>query len=175
MEEDNSLQESNQQDVQKESTSDRAKEMGKKVAEKATKKLAGKGSLMAPLAHILMIIAPILIAVIIIIGIISFLVTMPGMVMDKLKGMLKELGNFVASFYGADTTAQIDDTEIYETLDYLEQMGYDLKGFGFLTEYVTDINAVSTDDYDNKDGAKLDSNGMGVIRNDNDNIINKYN
>ena len=171
MEEDNSLQESNQQDVQKESTSDRAKEMGKKVAEKATKKLAGKGSLMAPLAHILMIIAPILIAVIIIIGIISFLVTMPGMVMDKLKGMLKELGNFVASFYGADTTAQIDDTEIYETLDYLEQMGYDLKGFGFLTEYVTDINAVSTDDYDNKDGAKLDSNGMGVIRNDNDNII----
>lgn len=168
-EEENMMQ--NQEDTNRETEKNRKKEeMGKKVAEKAAKKLAGKGSLMAPLAHIVMIAAPILIAIILIVGIIIFLLTMPGMVMDKLKGMFEALGNYVAAFFGADTTEQIKETDIYATLDYLEQMGYDLKGFGFLTDYVTDISEVDSDDYDDSEGAHLDPD-MGVIRNDNDNII----
>ncbi len=161
------MMQSQEQNMQRDQASNRTKEMGKKVAEKATKKLAGKGSLMAPLAHILMIIAPILIAIIIIIGIISFLITMPGMVMDQLKAMFQRIGNSVAAFFGADTTKMIEDSEIYDTLDYLEKMGYDLKGFGFLTEYITDLNDA---DYVAKDGANLDVD-MGVIRDGEGNII----
>ena len=78
----------------------------------------------------------IILIILLIIGIIVFLVTMPGMVMDKLKAMFKELGNKVAAFFGGDTTMQIEDEEIYAVLDYLEDMGYDLKGYGFLTEYM---------------------------------------
>ena len=68
-----------------------------------------------------------------------FLVTMPGMVMEQLKALFKEAGNFIAAFFGADTTKQIENTEIYSTLDYLEQMGWDLKGEGFLTDYVKQL------------------------------------
>lgn len=168
--EEGNMMQNQEQESNREKASERTKEMGKKIAEKAAKKLAGKGSLMAPLAHIVMAAAPILIAIILIVGIIIFLLTMPGMVMDKLKGMFEVLGNYVAAFFGADTTEQIKETDIYATLDYLEQMGYDLKGFGFLTDYVTDLSQVSDKDYDNENGAYLDAE-MGVIRNDNDNII----
>ncbi len=161
------MMQSQEQNMQRDQALNRTKEMGKKVAEKATKKLAGKGSLMAPLAHILMIIAPILIAIIIIIGIISFLVTMPGMVMDQLKAMFLRIGNSVAAFFGADTTKMIEDSEIYDTLDYLEKMGYDLKGFGFLTDYITNLEDA---DYEEKDGANVDVD-MGVIRDGEGNII----
>ena len=39
--------------------------------------------------------------------------------MDKLKAIFKAMGNYVAAFFGADTTEQIDAVQIYETLDYL--------------------------------------------------------
>lgn len=166
-EENEEMMQSQNQDMQKEKSSEKAKEMGKKVAEKATKKLAGKGSLMAPLAHIIMIAAPILIAIILIVGIAIFLLTMPGMVMDQLKAMFLRIGNSVAAFFGADTTKMIEDSEIYDTLDYLEKMGYDLKGFGFLTEYISDLSEA---DYDDENGAHLDTD-VGVVRDDDDKII----
>lgn len=116
----------------------KSQEMGQKAAELTRKAVTKKGSLMAPLAHIIMAALPIIILVIIIIGIILFFLTMPGMVMENLKALLKNIGNTLAAFFGADTTEMIDETEIYETLDYLEEMGYDLKSFGFLTDYMTE-------------------------------------
>jgi len=46
--------------------------------------------------------------------------------------MLTTAGNSIAAFYGADTTKMIEDEEIYESLDYLKQMGYELKDMRFL-------------------------------------------
>lgn len=106
----------------------------KKVAQ-SIKSGAAKQSLLAALGPILLWVFVIIVMIIIIIGIAMFLVTMPGMVMDQLKAIVKELGNYVAAFFGADTTEQIEDTEIYSTLDYLEQMGWDIKGEGFLTGF----------------------------------------
>ena len=47
--------------------------------------------------------------------------------MEKLKELLKKAGDSIAAFFGADTTEMIEDEEIYETLDYLRNMGYELK------------------------------------------------
>ena len=146
------------------------KDVAQKVAKEGAKKLAGKASIMGPLAHIIAIVAPILVIIIILGGIILFFLTMPGMVMEQLKAILRELGDYVAAFFGADTTEMIEDTDIYKTLDYLEEMGYDLKGYGFLTDYVTDIGAIDSKEYDSSAKVHLDDK-MGVIRDENDKIV----
>ncbi len=76
-----------------------------------------------------------IIVVIILIGIIIFLSTMPGMVMDKIKSLNINIANATALFYGADLNKRMSNVKIFDILDYLEDMGYDLKGFGFLTDY----------------------------------------
>ena len=98
---------------------------------------AAKQSMLAAIAPILGGIFAGLVILIIAIGLIMFFVTMPGMVMEQLKAIFKEAGNFIAAFFGADTTKQVESDEIYATLDYLEQMGYEIKGEGFLTDYLT--------------------------------------
>lgn len=106
----------------------------------------------------------IILIILLLIGIIVFLVTMPGMVMDKLKAMFQELGNKVAAFFGGDENTQIEDEEIFEILDYLQDMGYDLKGYGFLTTYYTedDIATVAKDKKIEENKLEADN---GVIRN----------
>ena len=174
-------------DMAKDKMKDKAKE---KLAKDAAKKVAAKGSLGAALGPIMFWAGIVILALIIIIGIIMFFVTMPGMVMEKLKGIFKEIGSTLAAFFGADTTKQIDSIQIFETLDYLEEMGYDLKGFGYLTGYYEDLehftdeekeklveafrNENETPDVeernnikkyeDVKDKIELDSKNQGVVR-----------
>ena len=132
-----------------ESSSSMASNARKKAMEtvsKALKQKAKKMSLAKPLGMLLWKIFFILVIIIIIIGIIMFLATMPGMVMEKLKTLSRKVGNAFASFFGEDTITQVSDEEIYETLTYLEKMGYDIKGEGFLTGYVGDDNGVEKDE-----------------------------
>ena len=107
----------------------------KDLAKKAGKTAATKGSLAASLGPILFWVAVVIVALIIIVGIIMFFMTMPGMVMEKLKELGEELAKGLSSWFGYDDTAMIEEESIYGSLNYLEEMGYDLKGFGFLTEY----------------------------------------
>ena len=103
-----------------------------KAAANGSKFLTALGPILPYIGIALLII----IIIIFLIGIIIFLITMPGMVMEQLKAMFHALGNKVAAFFGGDVTKQIEDEEVYEILDYLENMGYDLKGYGFLTEFM---------------------------------------
>ena len=130
---------------------------------------AAKHSMLAAIAPILGGIFAGLVILIIAIGLIMFFVTMPGMVMEQLKAIFKEAGNFIAAFFGADTTKQVESDEIYATLDYLEQMGYELKGEGFLTDYLTSEDQLNGE-VDKSNGVHVDEE-VGVIRNDDDNII----
>ena len=123
-----------------------AKRVGDKLKKDATKKAAVQGKMAAAMGPVIFWATVVIVALIIIIGIIMFFMTMPGMVMEKIKALFKELGNYIAAFFGSDVTTQIDDKSIYETLDYLEEMGYDLKGFGFLTDYYTDKDQSSIPD-----------------------------
>ena len=131
--------------------------VGNRLVSNAKSK-AAKQSLQKILGPIFLKLGLALCVFILIIGFAMFLITMPGMAMEKLKQLLTKAGNSIAAFFGADTTTMIEDDEIYETLDYLKQMGYDLKAYGFLTEYVDkDSDGSVTDDDD--DGVELDDEG----------------
>ena len=146
------------------------KEVGKKAATSAAGS-AASASLMASLSYVLFWVALVILIIFIVIGLIMFFVTMPGMVMEKLKALFKELGNYVAAFFGADTTAQIEDTEICQTLDYLEQMGWDIKAEGFLTGYIDEESDLTSDEKDQLgDEIKIDER-MGVVRSSEDDSI----
>ena len=150
--------------AQESSASRSKKSWSKKTTDavkKAVKNWKGKSSVIAALGPILLWIFVALVILIVIIGLVMFLITMPGMVLEQLKALAKEMGDAVASWFGADVTTQVDDVEIYDTLSYLEQMGYDLKGFGFLTDYVGT----------SKDGVERDENDV-IINAESDFIMN---
>ena len=153
-------------------TQEALKKEAKKRVEKRLKKesikSASKMSLAGPLATVLFWVFVVIVAIIIIIGIVMFLVTMPGMVMEKLKALAKEVGNSISAWFGKNKTEQVEDQEIYDVLDYLDQMGYDLKGYGFLTSYLDDSDADSMKS--KNENATLDEK-QGVVRDSSDNKI----
>ena len=121
----------NQNEVQQTSSDFKAsrKETAKKIQERLSKssiKNASKQTVLRALMPIITYVALFIIAVIIIIGIAMFFITMTGMAIEKIKWLANTVVNAVDSWFGADTTKQFEDVEIYESLEYLEQMGYDL-------------------------------------------------
>ena len=119
------------------------------------RKNMGKSSLLKAIGPILIKIGIILIIIMLILGIAMFIVSMPGMAMETLKKFARTIGNEIASFFGSDKTElAVTDEQVYSTLDHLVAMGYDLKGDGFLTDYVDKKDGMLTDSKD--DGVKLD-------------------
>ena len=124
----------------------------------------------------------IVIAIVIVVGIATFLMTSPGLIMGKLKEIAKQVGNgFWHIFLGESTANQIEEQAVYDVLDYLEQSNYDLKGYGFLSSYTyedMDTDVTGEDKYDFKEdkGIKtaipkkviIDKDSDGVIRYDED-------
>ena len=131
---------------------------------KSTAKNVAKKSLVKILLPILTWVLVFIIILIIIIGIVLFFITMPGMVMDKLKELSKNIGKGIAAFFGADTTKQVDDEEICGVLDYLEQMGYDLKGYGFLTDYVGPEGGEGVERYTAEEAESKEEKNEGDIK-----------
>ena len=123
-------------------------EILKKAKKKAGAKAAAKASLGAAMGPIIFWGTIVIVCIIILVGIIMFFATMPGMVMEKLKALGKGIAKAISSWFGADSTKFVDDETINTSLDYLEEMGYDLKGYGFLTGYT-----------DTKDGVKRNDAG----------------
>jgi len=138
----------------------------KDLAQKA--KLLKNVSMAAPLAKIILIAGLIILVLIILIGIISFFVFMPGMVKGKIKAMATSFYKWCTSV--TNGSQEPDYIEIAETADYIESMGYDLKGYGFVSEDEVPAtkakkkkeNLDGTYFYEN-DNVTLDKN-MGVLR-----------
>ena len=107
------------------------------IRKRQAKNNAFKGKMATVMGPIIMWATIIILIVIMIIGIAMFFITMPGMVMDKLKQIAKTIVKEWLNWEnGTDSTKMIEENTIYESLNYLEEMGYDLKGFGFLTDYI---------------------------------------
>ncbi len=142
--------------LQKKGTDAARKKLSKKAKKEITKKVAegaAKKSVIAAMGPILAYVAIIVFAIVVITGVVVFLMTMPGMVMSKLKKLAYNIGNGIASYFGSDETYQkVDDNEINILLDYLDDMGYDLKGDGFLTGYKTGNDLDGGDYLDEKQG-----------------------
>lgn len=86
-----------------------------------------------PIGWIILAIIIGIILLIILIGIISFFVTMPSLVSGKLGEFLNSIWSAFVGFITVDhATAQVSEEQIIEVADYLNEMGYDLAGYGFL-------------------------------------------
>lgn len=143
-------------DALKKQAGKQVNKQAKKAVAQIEKKVAANSSLMAALAPILFYAAIIIIAIIFVVGIVMFVNMMPGMVMQKLKEAWQNLKNGWDTFWGADTTTFVNDDEINGVLNYLDSMGYDLFGYGFLTGLA---NKSSREGETYSNGVNRDENG----------------
>ena len=86
-----------------------------------------------------------------------FFVTMPGMSMDRLKILSEKIGVNFDKLFNKDSV-EVDDQDIYDVMDYLVSMGYDLKSFGFLTDNADRLDDNTLKD-DKDDGLILYTDG----------------
>lgn len=120
----------------KEGAKQAAKE-GAKAAAKAGTKVAAKAGIAAFPPVLIAIL--VIVAIIFLIGIISFFSIMGDMIIGKIKGFLQGVWDALETvFTGDQAEAKINDEQVKNAASYLEQMGYDLVGMGFVkTEYNT--------------------------------------
>ena len=120
----------------KEGAKQAAKE-GAKAAAKAGTKVAAKAGIAASPPVLIVIL--VIVAIIFLIGIISFFSIMGDMIIGKLKNFLQEVWDAIQTVTTGDQAyANINDEHVKNAASYLEQMGYDLVGMGFVkTEYNT--------------------------------------
>ncbi len=159
--------------IRSESSNSSRKRIQEALSKSTTKNAAAK-SLIKVLLPVLTWVLVFIIILIIIIGIVLFFITMPGMVMDKLKELSKNVGKGIAGFFGEDKTKQVDDEEICDVLDYLEQMGYDLKGYGFLTDYVGPKDGDGVERYTADEAESKKDKSEGDIKEAKSDIIFTY-
>lgn len=120
----------------KEGAKQAAKE-GAKAAAKAGTKVAAKAGIAASPPVLIVIL--VIVAIILLIGIISFFSIMGDMIIGKLKNFLQGVWDALQTVTTVDQAyANINDEHVKNAASYLEQMGYDLVGMGFVkTEYNT--------------------------------------
>ena len=120
----------------KEGAKQAAKE-GAKAAAKAGTKVAAKAGIAASPPVLIVIL--VIVAIIFLIGIISFFSIMGDMIIGKLKNFLQGVWDALQTVTTGDQAyANINDEHVKNVASYLEQMGYDLVGMGFVkTEYNT--------------------------------------
>lgn len=117
-----------------------AKQAGKEGAKQAAKegtKVAAKAGIAASPPVLIVIL--VIVAIILLIGIISFFSIMGDMIIGKLKNFLQGVWDALQTVTTGDQAyANINDEHVKNAASYLEQMGYDLVGMGFVkTEYNT--------------------------------------
>lgn len=103
----------------------------KNKAKKLLKNPMIKKFIISHLPIIIMIILGI-IFIIYLIGLISFFMTMPGLVLGKIKEFGASVwGNFQAAITGDTTTVKVKEEDVVGLAQYLQNMGYDVQTFGF--------------------------------------------
>lgn len=118
-----------------------AKEMAQGAKNKAKKITKNKKFRKFIKKHFLLIvrIAIYIFAILILIGLIIFFTTLPGLIIGKIKEIGRNLvGNLMGILNGDSTTAKISQEDINELAQYVQDMGYDLQGYGFGNIIYTD-------------------------------------
>ena len=107
----------------------------------------------------------IIIAIVVLVGIGTFLMTTPGIIMDKLEKIAGTVVDALQHYFlGDDLTKNVKEEEILGVLDYLEDMNYDLKGYGFLTTYADEEPKTYEDGKPTGATQYKDGEADGVIR-----------
>ena len=115
----------------------------KNAGQKLLKNKKVRAFLLAHLPLIAMIIL-ILFLILYLVGLISFFMTMPGMILAKIKEFGASVwGNFQAAITGDTTSVKVEDEDVVGLAQYLQDMGYDVQGFGFGNIKYTDDSDTS--------------------------------
>lgn len=138
------------QGLQEDGAKGAAKEAGKEVAKQVAKQKAKQlgldvmmKSLASALAPILFWVAVVVFLIIIAVGIIMFFVAMPGQIVSKCRTLASNLYRaWAAMIEGEDT--QITTAQLAGVANYIEKMGYDLKGEGFVSSDKTESDVPKT-------------------------------
>ncbi len=81
---------------------------------------------------VVLMIAGIIFSILFLIGIISLFLTMPGLILGKLKQFSNNLISKASGWFtGDDISAKISKEDEVGILQYLQDMGYDVEGYGF--------------------------------------------
>ena len=119
----------------------KAQERGKKglgdIAKGIKKSVDKVKKLINFLKHIppqlLLGIAIIALIIFIVVGVIGFILFIPGLAINALKQFAEGAINEVQSWFTTEADAYINDEDIVELANYLEELEYDLIGYGFIT------------------------------------------
>lgn len=117
----------------------------------------------AALGPIILIIIAVILLIIMVIGFLSFLIDGLGLIGEKILQFADGLWTNVASVFVGLDEAQVKKENIIEIGTYLEQMGYELEGFGFLD---SNGKSITTEDTFNEDGS-----GTRKIKNSDGKVI----
>ncbi len=114
-----------------------AVKQGKKAATTVIKESAGN-ALRAWITPLLPWILGIAAVLIIVVGIIMFFLSGVGLIFESVKLAMDDFGTKVQSWWYGGSQYVVPNQEIIDVADQLETMGYDLKGYGFLSDSVSD-------------------------------------
>lgn len=109
------------------------KKMSQTAAKVATK--AGKvAKVAAKLAKIMSTVGIIIIILIAIIGILVFIITGFGFIIQGLKNIAASFWTAIDTWFEGGENAEMSEQDIVDVASYLEEMDYDLFGYGFVTK-----------------------------------------
>ena len=134
---------------------------GAKVAKDAAA-AAETASAAVTIGWIIFWVAVVILVIIIIVGLICFFVFMPGQVAGRLKEMGIKFLDAVQGIIVGDENV-VHGAEISEIANYLESMGYDLKGEGFVTGDIQDNMSAYSKNENPPENSHLDEQ-QGVYR-----------
>ena len=131
----------------------------KKLAE------AAKGiEALAPLVTAIGYIALALVIIFLVIGFVAFFITMPGLFANKFVQACKDFWNNIII---GDEKIEIKEENLVNLANYIEDLGYDLEGYGFATK--SSITRETVDDDNKTTGKRGKITGINLDRNENTN------
>ena len=118
---------------------DKAAEQAKKAMKKA-KEAQKKGKYAKGIGKILWPILAIVIIIVMVIGFISFALNMPGAVVDKIMDSIDTVKTTIKQWWEKKDLSTLKPDDMHEKklelLQYLDEMGYDVVGMGFVSSVV---------------------------------------
>ena len=113
-----------------------------------------------------------IVIIIVIIGLIGFILNMPGLLVGKIKQFAQDLWDGLQSMFENEAQAFINDDDVTKLAQYLTDMDYDLISYGFVRaniedDYETFLDLEEQGYYLRESGrySKIDSNGNETFYN----------
>ena len=132
----------------------KAKEKGKKGLGDIAKGIKGSVDKVKKLINflksippqVLLVIAIVALIIFVVVGVIGFILFIPGLAINALKQFAQGAIDVIQSWFTTEADAYINEEDIVDLANYLEELEYDLIGYGFITpnpEFSKDVGILT--------------------------------